>query len=430
MFFAGLKLLSILIVLVGPTILAGRKFGMASAFGALGVTLILTGVAGLMSPASFFLYVKLGLALSVLAWAAWVFFAPDHWLSFMQRLMGSSSGSTLVILLFSTVVPLGNLEWLAFFGSNMGFVEAHSPMTTRITHGVEDWRDQASLNNTRVQDPVLFWRPKPGIPPYSAQGFKTTIEMEIPKPANVFRIMTYGDSNTEGGREGDWTLELYKLLQRRNSPALTYELVNAGVAGYSSYQGVQRFLEEWEEYQPDLILVSFGWNDLPEALDQPDKAYEPNSALMVQVLRILTRYRTFQVIQHYLLSDGMAARKEESQSRVPLEDYLDNMRSFSRVGKANDIEIVFLTRPYRARTVQILKEKGWRSGVPGYNQALSSFAEEEGEYLVDVQAYFENETTDLFIDETHFTKEGITEMSHYMVRELDRVGLLPDSKGK
>jgi ABC-type cobalamin transport system permease subunit len=93
MFFAGLKLLSILLVLVGPTLLAGRKFGMASAFGALGVTLILSGVAGLMSPASYILYVKVGLGLSLLAWAAWILFAPDHWLSFMQRLMGSSPGS-------------------------------------------------------------------------------------------------------------------------------------------------------------------------------------------------------------------------------------------------------------------------------------------------------------------------------------------------
>ena len=303
-------------------------------------------------------------------------------------------------------------------------------MTTRIMHGVEDWRDQASMNNSRVQDPVLFWRPESGIPPYSSQGFKTTIEMEVPKPANVFRIMAYGDSNTEGGREGDWVLELYKLLQLRNSPELTYEVINAGVAGYSSYQGVQRFFEEWEEYQPDLILVSFGWNDLPEALDQSDKAYKPNSALMVQVLRILTRYRTFQVIQHYLLSDGMAARKEKSQARVPLEDYLENMQSFGKVGKENDIEIVFLTRPYRATTAQILKEQSWRSGVPGYNQALSRFAQEDGEYLVDVQGYFENETTDLFIDETHFTEDGITEMSHFLVREFDKVGLLPDSKGE
>jgi hypothetical protein len=179
-----------------------------------------------------------------------------------------------------------------------------------------------------------------------------------------------------------------------------------------------------------LILVSFGWNDLPEALDQPDKAYKPNSPLMVEVLRILVRYRTFQVIQHYILSDGMAARKEESQSRVPLEDYLDNMQTFSKVGRDNGFDVIFLTRPYRATTAQMLEKTSWRSKVPDYNHALSRFAYEGGEYLVDVQGYFENETTDLFIDETHFREEGMTEMGHLLVREFDKAGLLPDDKGE
>ena len=47
MFLVGFKLLSILLVLIGPALLAGRKFGMARAFGALGVTLIVSGMAGL-----------------------------------------------------------------------------------------------------------------------------------------------------------------------------------------------------------------------------------------------------------------------------------------------------------------------------------------------------------------------------------------------
>ena len=57
MLFAGLKLLSVLLVLTGPALLAGRKFGMASAFGALGVTLILSGMAGFISPFLDTLYV-------------------------------------------------------------------------------------------------------------------------------------------------------------------------------------------------------------------------------------------------------------------------------------------------------------------------------------------------------------------------------------
>jgi len=145
-------------------------------------------------------------------------------------------------VLLSTVAPFGNLEWLARFTTNFGLIENYSPMTTRTMSG--DWRDHHVMDGMREQDPVLFWRSKAGTFPFSSQGFKTTIEMAIPKPKNVFRIVAYGDSNTEGTQTMDWPAVLHKLLQSRNTPQRIYEVVNAGVSGYSSYQGGQRFLQE------------------------------------------------------------------------------------------------------------------------------------------------------------------------------------------
>ncbi len=425
-----LKLLSILLVLLGPTLLAGRRFGAASAFGALGVSLILSGGAGLVSPYLDSLYVKTGLGLSLLAWSAWIQFAPSSWSSFMNFLLGNSWRSGLFIVLLSTVVPFGNLEWLALLTTNMGLIEAHTPMTTRLMNGFEDWREDQLVSDTqREQDPVLFWRSKAGVPPLSSQGFKTSIEMAVPKPKNVYRIMAYGDSNTEGTASMDWSQELQEILQSRNTPERIYEVINAGVGGYSSYQGVQRFLQEWETYQPDMVLVSFGWNDLPEALDRTDKAYKPDSAVVVKILRALVHYRSYQAIQHYVVSDGLHEKRKEAQSRVPLDDYLENMESFSAIGDAQGIEVVFLTRPYRATTTEIQKESSWRARVPSYNEALIKFAETKGEQLIDVQKYFETETEGLFFDETHFTDQGMVQMARFLVREFDARGLLRTDQG-
>jgi lysophospholipase L1-like esterase len=430
MILTVLKLLSILLVLLGPTLLAGRRFGIARAFGALGVSLILSGCAGLMSPHVDSLYLKTCLGLSLLAWSAWIQFAPDSWSSFMNFLLGGSWRSGVFIALLSSVVPFGNLEWLALLTTNMGLIEAHAPMTTRLMHGVEDWRvDQVVSDTKREQDPVLFWRSRAGVPPFSSQGFKTSIEMAIPKPRDVYRIMAYGDSNTEGTDSLDWSQELLNILRARNTPERSYEVINAGVGGYSSYQGVQRFLQEWELYEPDLILVSFGWNDLPEALGQPDKGYKPDSKVMVNILRTLIQYRSYQAIQHYMVSGGLQQRKKEAQSRVPLDDYLDNMESFSAIGRTHGIEVVFLTRPYRATTTQIQKQSGWRSRVPSYNEALVKFAEQQDEQVIDVQKYFETETEGLFVDETHFSDEGMAEMARLLVRELDARGVLEADQG-
>jgi len=415
-----------LLSIVAPSLLAGRRFGMARAFGALGVSLILAGLAGLMSPYWDIQSVKNSLVLSLLAWSAWIFFAPMAWSSFMDSLMGSTVGSSLMIALFSMVVPFGNLEWLALYATNRALIEYHTPIKTRQMAGGVDWRDFYLVveDAMREQDPVLFWRSKPGVPPFSSQGFKSSIEMEVPKPSNVFRIMAYGDSNTEGSVSKDWSRDIQKILQSRSTPERKYEVINAGVGGYSSYQGFQRFLQEWQTYQPDLILVSFGWNDLSVALDHPDKAYKPASSAIANIIRTLIKYRSYLVIQHYVVSSRIQEEKKKVASRVPLDDYLENMSGFSDVGRAHDIDVVFLTRPYRATTAQILKTPNWRSRVPSYNEALSKFTWERGENLIDVQKYFELETRGLFGDETHFTREGVAEMARFLVHELDELGLL------
>ena len=427
MFIALLKLLVLLLLLLLPALLAARQLGMARALGVFAASLIITGIAGLLTPFWESMIVQSGLVLVLLVLSAWIFLAPDSWSSLVDFLMASALFSGVFVVLLSTAVPFGNLEWGVRFVSHMGLVDIHKPMETQQVRGNEDWREyHVTSDKLREQDPELFWRSRAGEFPFSAQGFKTSIEMEVPKPENVFRIMSYGDSNTEGPTDGDWSAILNTLLQTRNSPARVYEVINAGVAGYSSYQGARRFLQEWEKYEPDLVFVSFGWNDLPGAVDQPDKAYKPSSPILVKPLRFLVKYESYLALQHYVLSRRSPRKLQVKESRVPLPDYLENMASFAEIGRAKDIEIVFLTRPYRATTQEILKKPGWRSRVPSYNDALRQFAQDRGEQLFDVQMYFENETSGLFSDETHFDPQGLDEMAQFLVRELDARRLLQE----
>ena len=102
-----------LFLLSVPTVLAGVRFGLARAFGALAVSLILSGCAGLVTPIVDTLYLKTALAICLLAWAAWIQFAPKSWSSFMDALRENLLGRGLVIVLLCTAVPFGNLEWAA-----------------------------------------------------------------------------------------------------------------------------------------------------------------------------------------------------------------------------------------------------------------------------------------------------------------------------
>lgn len=424
MFIPVFKLITLLAFILAPALLTARHQGWR-ALSTLAFSLIITGIAGLFSPFSDSIHIQAVVILVLLALSAWIALAPDSWSSFMDFLMRNPLCSGGFVLLLSTAVPFGNLEWAARFAAQMGLIEIHKPMETQQIRGNEDWREyHVTSDKLREQDPVLFWRSIAGQFPFSEQGFKTSIEMQVPKPLNVFRIISYGDSNTEGPTDGDWSAILYTLLQSRNSPERVYEVINAGVAGYSSYQGMQRFLQEWEKYEPDLVFVSFGWNDLPEAVDRPDKAYKPSSPILIKPLQFLIKYESYLMLQNYALSNRSTEKAQIVESRVSLPDYLDNMATFAMTGRENDIEIVFLTRPYRASTQEILNKEGWRGRVPHYNEALRQFARDHDQQLFDVQSHFENETSGLFSDETHFDPQGLDEMAQFLIRELQTRGLL------
>ena len=425
-----LNMVFISLLMATPVLLAGRQFGPARAFGALGVVLIITGMAGVASPLMDILYLQLALGFCLLIWSAWIWLFPTNWISFMDFLMGNPLTSIAVVLLYSTIVPFGNIEWLVRYATDRGLLEYHKPMSTRMMYGIEDWREHVVTNDSlRIQDPVLLWRPQPGMYPYNEQGFKTTILMEVPKPPNVYRIIAYGDSNTDGPVGMDWSSELQKLLEPRNTPDRKYEVINAGVAGYSSYQGLQRFIQEADEYEPDLIFVSFGWNDLAQAVGEPDKRYKQKSKALIFILRILIPYRTYQAIQHYVQAPKLQQlAKEELQPRVSLEDYLENMRRFAELGREKGIAVVFLSRPYKYSTEEILRNSSWRSRVPLYNRKLAEFAEEQGEQFIDVQRHYEFKTEGLFSDEAHFyTKGGMAEMGRLLLHELEARNLLGDN---
>ena len=235
--------------------------------------------------------------------------------------------------------------------------------------------------------------------------------MEVPKPPRVLRIMAYGDSNTDGPDQGGWPAELQRLLE--NEIRRRVQVLNAGVSGYSSLQGLRRFRQEARRYQPDVVLVSFGWNDLPEALGKPDKDFQVSPLAPVQ--RGLLRYRFYLMLRHQLTAAPQASAGTEP--RVSLADYATNLAAFGEEGKRHGATVVLLTRPHRATPREIQDNPTWRRDVPKYNEALRRVARNAGIPAVDVQRAFEGRQ-DLFSDECHFTTEGHRLMAELLHREL------------
>ncbi len=283
-------------------------------------------------------------------------------------------------------------------------------------HGIEtDWRFQHSFADYHfVYDPDLIWRPRKDFDVFNAQGFRGKLLSKSKQP-NEYRIFTIGDSNTLGWRDSDpnkgsnWPASLQELLPKpldsssvSSNPGTRYSVTNAGVWGYSSYQGLQQ-LKKILAYEPDMVTISFGSNDAM-LVTVPDTQF--TSTFFES---IIGKTRVGQaVIQLYgnIEAGGQEIDEGALVRRVSLEQYRDNLREIARICKTNGIECVFLTRPFIGDCEDHERPKlWWKHFAPRYVDATIEAGRENDVMVVDIHSHFKD-SEDLFADESHFTTLG------------------------
>ena len=106
-----------------------------------------------------------------------------------------------------------------------------------------------------------------------------------PKKEATFRILFLGDSlmggNTSSGKTFTEVLE-HRLNVHSSNRSISYEVINAGVAGYTTYQELEFLKIYGLEMEPDLVILGFVFNDLYyKYLHRPTKnnvlGYEPTA---------------------------------------------------------------------------------------------------------------------------------------------------------
>ena len=93
-------------------------------------------------------------------------------------------------------------------------------------------------------------------------------EPRVPKPVNGFRVLVVGDSVTLGWGVGDseaYPAVLEQALQRAK-PGGAVDVVNCAVSGYNTPQQARQIARLAPVLVPDIVLVGFYWNDLPNLL--------------------------------------------------------------------------------------------------------------------------------------------------------------------
>ncbi len=237
-------------------------------------------------------------------------------------------------------------------------------------------------------DPLLLWRLKPNLDHvvWDFTGLSTNAQHLrsdrplLAKQAGAIRIVCLGDSVTFGYRvptvwperpnDYDRTalpfpMLLEKELQAAN-PNRQIEVVTMAVPGYTSHQGLAWLQRDIDRLKPDLLTISFGWNDASFS-DVPDSEAIKTNWRAVMVRWLLDHSQAFAHATQWLRArQPPGARVGRPAPRVAQQDYLNNMVVMAQLGREKHAAVVILAAPYRDRVTnptEAATMQGYRDGL-------------------------------------------------------------------
>jgi lysophospholipase L1-like esterase len=159
-----------------------------------------------------------------------------------------------------------------------------------------------------------------------------------------------GDSVTFGlglAEEDTWPMRMEEAL--RADPALkdrNVQVVNGGVPGWSSFQGM-RNLERLADFEPDVLVFWYGLADAHEMYDLPDSAQVMPVDRVSRVLALLWHLRTFQLVEKFVTGARSAAAEG---TRVSAAEYRANVETLLRREREGGPRVIFVHEPEQCAT--------------------------------------------------------------------------------
>ena len=297
-------------------------------------------------------------------------------------------------------------------------------------------------------------------------GFRGA-DISMEKPQGVFRIIVAGASTTfdtaVSPDEAAWPARLEHWLEE-GSEGLDFEVVNAGVSGYTLLDNIIRLQTELHRFEPDLVLLYQGHNDLNTALGTPVDQVEEFDPRPGEVQAVTPWKRWLQVnslfynklalrwnVFRYQMR-GAAAREAggspryEERLRRGAEKFRRDMDILLATAEALDLEVAVpaVVQVSGSRVPgegQPRELQAWMRTVPGASspelvlRTYAAFADAKREAAAEADVPF-IETDGFGLvgwdyyspgDPIHFNDAGADRMGSEMARALLEQGLVPSS---
>jgi len=221
-------------------------------------------------------------------------------------------------------------------------------------------------------DPLLLWRLKPNLDRavwdftvVSTNGQHLREDRSVgSKAPGTLRIVCLGDSVTFGYRvpvvwpdkpkdyDPSW-LPFPALIEqqlRQANPGRAIEVINMAVPGYTTHQGLAWLRRDIDWLQPDVLVVSFGWNDASFS-EAPDTETDITSRKVVGVRWLIDHSQAFAHATRWLRAKRQPDHPPVVQpvSRVSRGEYLSNILAMVQLARERAAAAVVIAAPYRDR---------------------------------------------------------------------------------
>ncbi len=242
---------------------------------------------------------------------------------------------------------------------------------------------------------------------------------EIPKQSDKIRIVGLGNSCTFGWRTPENEIYLRQLEKLINSDTALpqVEIINAGVPGYTSFQGQKFFTDHISTLNPDIVLMMFGWNDQWAAADNiPDKDQNFPSQFILDIQDFVSRLKIYRLLRKIIL---LTTEKPLAETiiqnnqvyRVTFEDFYYNLKSIIDKATVENAVAIVLSSPIPS--LENYYPPDSKSNMHYYHNYYNNRARlvtlDANAELIDAAAHFDN-YNDLFddakMDPIHFNTKG------------------------
>jgi len=202
----------------------------------------------------------------------------------------------------------------------------NSPIKFHYTSVIKDLGNLSSSVYAK-RDPIYGYRLKENVQveeyKINSLGFRS-FEFTKKKPNNTLRIFFIGGSTTFGSNAGgnEYAIpDILNFILNSNSKLYKFEVINAGVLGYSTWQNKLKVREIFS-YEPDLVFIMDGFTDAVRANDlsyeEIKKFTSENDKQLYEMSEVQNRFINFlnEQLEIVKLIKYLATKYQKSQLSI------------------------------------------------------------------------------------------------------------------